>query len=763
MNARCKVRESKRNVQFSGVLLGGLLCLAAAVGAFSASAQVTPIRDVQGSGLTSPVVGQSVIVRGVVTAVRSNGFFIQEPDASVDADPATSEGIFVFTSSAAPAAAAVGNLVQVTGTVLEFTPIGDPSALSVTQISSPIVTLLSTGNPLPAPIVLTTAQLNAAGGIAQLERFEGMRVSIPSLTVVSPSEANIAESSAAATSTGIYYGVITGTMRPLREPGRHVLDAIAPPFGVTPPQFDGNPEVIQVRSRGQVGATSADVTTGSTVTNLVGVLDYIPRRYALLPDVGSGSISGGATLRAVTPRATEEATIASLSLSRFYDEINDSNGGPTLTAAALDKRLTKAAAAIGDFARTPDIIAVQDVENLRVLGLLADRINSTVAPAPQYVPYLVQGNDTSGLNIGFLVSTRTVGASLPRVEVLEVTQFLKDTLLTNADTSTSLLFAFPPLRLRAVIHFSATQNWPVTVFNAQLRTTSGQDDPIAGSNGWATEGDRVRAFRQAQATQLATLIQSRQAANANENIVVTGDFKSFEFNDGYVHPMGVVAGVPAPDTTTFVPGDGVSPVTPALTNVAALVASAERYNVSEQGNAQLFAHVLASNAATASTAARRVEFARVNVDFAASNYGTAGTATRFAAQDPAVAYFLPKALATLNVDGSGATTRYHALTDGLTILRYLRGETGVALSSTLASGAIRTDGNDIKQYLDAMGLRLDIDGNGVKDAATDGLLILRHLLGFRGAALINDAIATSPPATRTTATDIANHLATLAP
>lgn len=756
--------ETRRCFRFSGVLLGGLLSLAAAVGASSASAQVTPIHDVQGSGLTSPLVGQTVIVRGVVTAVRSNnGFFIQEPDALVDADPATSEGIFVFTSSAPPLAATVGNLVQVTGTVLEFTPIGDPSALSVTQISSPTVVMLSAGNPLPIPIVLTSAELSPSGSVAQLERFEGMRVSIPSLTVVSPSEGNIAEPSATATSTGIYNGVITGMARPLREPGRHVLDGVAPPVGVTPPQFDGNPEVIQIRSLGQVGATAVDVTTGATVTNLVGVLDYTPRRYALLPDVGSGSVSGSSTLRAVTQPTADEVTIASVSLSRFYDEVNDGNGGATITAAALNKRLTKAAAAIGDYARTPDIIAVQDVENLRVLGLLADRINSTVAAAPQYVPYLVQGNDMSGLNIGFLVSTRTVGASLPRVEVLEVTQLLKNAVLTNPDTSTSLLFAFPPLLLRAVIHFSATQSWPVTVFNAQLDTSSGQDNPISGSNGWATEGDLIRAQRQAQAAQLATLIQSRQAANANENIVVTGDFKSFEFNDGYVHPMGVVAGLPAPDTTTFVPGDGVSPVTPPLINVAALVASAERYNVSEQGNTQLFAHVLASNAAIASTAARRVEFARVNVDFATSNYGTAGTATRFASQDPAVAYFLPKALATLNVDDSGASTRYHALTDGLTVLRYLRGETGVALSTALASDAVRTDGDDIKQYLDAMGLRLDIDGNGVKDAATDGLLILRYLLGFRGAALIADAIATSPPATRTSATDIANHLATLAP
>ena len=44
-----------------------------------------------------------------MTGVKTNGFFIQTPDADVDADPNTSEGVFVFTSSAPPAAAAVGN------------------------------------------------------------------------------------------------------------------------------------------------------------------------------------------------------------------------------------------------------------------------------------------------------------------------------------------------------------------------------------------------------------------------------------------------------------------------------------------------------------------------------------------------------------------------------------------------------------------------------------------------------------------------------
>jgi plastocyanin len=38
----------------------------------------------------------------------------------------------------------------------------------------------------------------------------------------------------------------------------------------------------------------------------------------------------------------------------------------------------------------------------------------------------------------------------------------------------------------------------------------------------------------------------------------------------------------------------------------------------------------------------------------------------------------------------------------------------------------------------------DIDGNGEVTAATDGLLILRYLLGFRGDALIANAIGTCP-------------------
>lgn len=69
----------------------------------AATAQsLTPIHDIQGPGSSSPIVGATVTTRGIVTGVKQNAFFIQEPDASVDADPATSQAILVFTNSAHP-------------------------------------------------------------------------------------------------------------------------------------------------------------------------------------------------------------------------------------------------------------------------------------------------------------------------------------------------------------------------------------------------------------------------------------------------------------------------------------------------------------------------------------------------------------------------------------------------------------------------------------------------------------------------------------
>jgi hypothetical protein len=58
-------------------------------------------------------------------------------------------------------------------------------------------------------------------------------------------------------------------------------------------------------------------------------------------------------------------------------------------------------------------------------------------------------------------------------------------------------------------------------------------------------------------------------------------------------------------------------------------------------------------------------------------------------------------------------------------------------------------GDNVTVTVNGSSCCLDIDGNGEADALTDGILILRYLFGFRGATLIDGAVA--PDCTRCTA------------
>jgi hypothetical protein len=107
---------------------------------------------------------------------------------------------------------------------------------------------------------------------------------------------------------------------------------------------------------------------------------------------------------------------------------------------------------------------------------------------------------------------------------------------------------------------------------------------------------------------------------------------------------------------------------------------------------------------------------------------------------------------TLDVDGDG---RFDALTDGLLVLRHLSGRSGPALTDgALGADAWRTSPAEIAGHLESAACErdLDADANGVRDAQTDGQLVLRYLFGFRGAALSEGALGTG--ATRTTAEEI---------
>jgi len=114
--------------------------------------------------------------------------------------------------------------------------------------------------------------------------------------------------------------------------------------------------------------------------------------------------------------------------------------------------------------------------------------------------------------------------------------------------------------------------------------------------------------------------------------------------------------------------------------------------------------------------------------------------------------------ARLDADGNGAVA---PATDGTLILRHLFGFTGTTLTTGALGTSATRDAAAITAYLAATGTLLDVDGDGRRDALTDGVLIKRYLLGRTGSALTLGAIV--PGATRTTPTQIAAYLAAVDP
>ena len=585
------------------------------------------IHDIQGAGPTSPYVNQLVATDGIVTSVKSNGFFIQSSEAGYDGDPRTSEGVFVFTSLPPPTAASIGNLVRVTGRVSEFVPNADPASPPATELTAPSVSLLSTGNPLPTPILLTAADTDPSGQPVQLERFEGMRVHVDLLIATAPTLGSINETNATSTSNGVFYGVITGIARPFREPGIEIFDPLPPGAPTAVPRFDSNPERLRVDSRA-LGGPILNVTSGAAVENLTGPLDFGFRTYTIDVEAASqASVSGVLTAPIpVRPPGPNEFTIATANLERFFDTVDDPGiSDAVLTPAAFDNRLNKASLEIRTVMMAPDIVGLEEIENIAVLEALANKVNGDAIangdPDPGYKAYLEEGNDIGGIDSGFLVKAS-------RVSVVDVTQEGKDTTFVNPDGTVARLNDRPPLILRATVTPDpAVGAVPITVIVNHLRSLSGIGDPI--------DGDRIRHKRQAQAEFLANLIQARQSANPDERIVSVGDYNAFPINDGYVDSIGTIKGTPAPaDTVTLASPDLVNPD---LVDLIDFAPADQRYSFVFDGNAQEIDHILVTE--NIASLAGGIEYGRTNADFPEAFRNNANSPVRTSDHDPIVSYF----------------------------------------------------------------------------------------------------------------------------
>jgi predicted extracellular nuclease len=524
---------------------------------------------------------QTVTTSGIVVGVKSNGFYLEAKDA--DTNPVTPEGVLVYTGSTTlPAFVAVGAEVQLTGTVNTYPPTGLTPG---TEIDGPqTFTLLSTNNPLPAPVTITAVMDSPAGGIYQFTRFEGMRVAIDSLTTTSGTDASLNETTETNTSNGRFYGVVTGVARPFREPGIAVTDTVFGPVPAGVPIWDSNPELLYIDSKTFDGP-AIDLTSNSTVTGLSGVMDFsFGTPEIILDATNHPTVTGGMTVQPLPVEASNEFTIASFNMERFYNDVvdadNPGSSAVTVTTAAYQRRLAKASLAIRTVLNSPDIIGTQEIENLAVLTDLANKVNADAVAAgqanPVYVPYLYLANDGTAINTGFLVNST-------RVNTVKAEQFGLTTTFTNSTGSQAILNDRTPLVLHAGIKRGGTAaDYPVTVISVHQRSLINVDDPTS-------TGKTVRLKREAQAEYLANLIQGYQAGG--EHVVTVGDYNSFEFSDGFVDTIGVTKGTPLPASQVVTP-PVAGLANPPLVDLVTLLPADQRQSYLETGSAQVLDHVL---------------------------------------------------------------------------------------------------------------------------------------------------------------------------
>lgn len=100
----------------------------------------------------------------------------------------------------------------------------------------------------------------------------------------------------------------------------------------------------------------------------------------------------------------------------------------------------------------------------------------------------------------------------------------------------------------------------------------------------------------------------------------------------------------------------------------------------------------------------------------------------------------PVAALPLDIDGNGSCD---ANTDATLAMRYMSGLRGPALTQGIrfGSGATRTTPADIAAYLGGLGPVLDVDGDGLINPLTDGLLFWRYTASASSTVLTNSARA----------------------
>ena len=559
------------------------------------------IHDIQGAAHLSPMNGAAVSrVPGIVTARRGSGFFME--DWLPDADPATSEGIFVFTSTAPTVN--VGDCVQVSGTVSEFRPGGSAGAnnLSTTNITAPtIVPGDCAQSTLPPPVVV-----GSGGRIPPRQRIAG-----------SVSGGNVETSgSFAPASDGIdFYESLEGMRVVVNEA---LATGPTNPFGEIPVVADNGANAAPRSARGGVllradtfhpermllaesliGAGAMPrVKVGDRFAQVAGIVDYSFGNFKLLltrvPVAQPGTLVRETTaLRGDSGRLT---------VASFNVENLDPSDGP--------RKFSGLAAQIVRHLRSPDIVALIEVQDSNgaidngivdasaTLSALTAAIRAAGGPTYAYRqidPVNDQDGGEPGGNIRqvFLFNAARVGfVDRPGGSATAAVA------VVNGDRGPRL--SLSPGRIAPNDAAFTTSRKPLAgefVFGGQRLflianhfNSKGGDQPLFGR--FQPPALASETQRNAQATIVAGFVSSLLSADPDAAVIVLGDLNDFEFS----RPLRILESAGLVDLVEQLPAD-------------------ERYTYVFEGNSQVLDHILVSPG-LAACAFPEYDVVHLNAEFA---------------------------------------------------------------------------------------------------------------------------------------------------
>ncbi|HYI65339.1 MAG TPA: ExeM/NucH family extracellular endonuclease [Candidatus Limnocylindrales bacterium] len=464
------------------------------------------IHEVQGAGLATPIGGTIVTVNAVVVgdfqgpAPALRGFFLQEEDAEVDVNPATSEALFVFDGSGA-VAVGPGDLVSVTGRATEF---GD-----VTQIDRVSdVTVCDSGlGVTPAEITLPVASLN------DWERWEGMLADFTQPMTVTETFSLGRFGEVVLSSTGRQY---QGTHE--AAPGTDAL-AVA--------DLNARTRIVLDDGRGGENldptvypapglSASNTLRTGATVAGLTAIVSQGFGAYRLQP-VGPIAFAGAAERPASPPVVGGRMQVAAFNVLNYFN--GDGAGGGFPTSRGAETPL--------EFARQHDkIVAAIGAMDAEVLGLM--EIENDGADDAPAIETLVDGlNEAVGAGTYAYIETGDIGTDEIAVAIIyqpaEVTP-----LGDHAILDSSVDPRFVDTANRPALAQSFTETATGAVFTVAVNHLKSKGSGCgAGDDQPDHLGGNCNGTRTAAAEALGDWLASDPTGSDDPDAVIIGDLNSY--------------------------------------------------------------------------------------------------------------------------------------------------------------------------------------------------------------------------------------------